>query len=112
MNLEGLNKRLTIFIGESDKFNHKTLYEEIVHLAHSLGIAGVSVFKGIEGYGASSHIHTTKILTLSQDLPIMIVIVDTEQNINKLLNKLDEMISEGMIIIDDVQVHKYIGRNS
>lgn len=110
--LEGNHKRLTILIGETDKWEHKPLYDEIVRLCHSLGIAGVTVFKGIEGYGKSSHIHTTKILTLSQDLPIMLIIVDNESKIEKLLSYLDNMVTEGLIMIDDVRVYKYTGRDN
>jgi PII-like signaling protein len=112
MKLAGKNKRLTIFIGESDKVGHTPLYDAIVKKAHSLGIAGASVIKCVEGYGASSHIHTTRILTLSEDLPIMIVIIDSQANIDKLLPYLDEVISEGIVVIDDVEVYKYSGRNT
>jgi PII-like signaling protein len=108
--LEGHQKRLTIFIGESDRHGHTPLATEIVQRAHSAGIAGASVFRGVEGYGASNHIHTTRILSLSDDLPVAVVIVDTDENIRDFLRDLDELITEGLVIIDDVEVVKYTGR--
>jgi protein CrcB len=76
MKLEGPGERLTIFIGETDQHQHKPLYTEIVHRAHAAGLAGATVLRGLEGYGASRHIHTTRILSLSEDLPVIVVIVD------------------------------------
>jgi PII-like signaling protein len=110
MSLHGRARRLTIFIGDSDQHHHRPLYTEIVHRAHNRGLAGASVFHGIEGYGASSRIHTSRILSLSDDLPIAIVIVDTEDRINDFLPELDGLIDEGLVIIDDVEVHRYAGR--
>ena len=110
MKLEGMQKRLTIFVGEADRAGHRSLATEIVHRAHGAGLAGASVFRGVEGYGASNHLHTTRVLSLSDDLPIAIVIVDNEQHIRDFLPVLDELIGEGLIIIDDVEVVKYTGR--
>ena len=110
MKLEGRQKRLTIFIGESDRYGHTPLATEIVHRAHAAGLAGASVFRGIEGFGASNHIHTTRILSLSDDLPITITIVDTAEHISAFLPQLDELISEGLVIVEDVEVVKYTGR--
>lgn len=76
MKVSGKALRLTVFIGESDLWRHKPLYTEIVHRAHRAGLAGATVLRGIEGYGASSHIHTMRLLSLSEDLPVVIVIVD------------------------------------
>ena len=110
MRLEGHQKRLTIFVGESDRHGHTPLATEIVQRAHQAGLAGATVFRGVEGYGASNHIHTTRILSLSDDLPITVVIVDTDERIQAFLPELDELITEGLVILDDDEVVKYVGR--
>ena len=110
MKLQGPAMRLTIFVCESDQWHHHPVYTEIVHRAHAAGLAGASVMRGIEGYGASSHIHTTRILSLSEDLPVAIVIVDAVDRIEAFLPQLDELITEGLIILDPVNVIKYAGR--
>jgi uncharacterized protein len=112
MRLSGPARRLTIFIGEDDRWHHKPLYTEIVHRAHKAGLAGASVFRGLEGYGASSRIHTSRILSLSQDLPLAIIMIDTPDRIDQFLPQLDELVSEGLVILDDVEVIRYIGRDA
>jgi PII-like signaling protein len=111
MKLEGRQQRLTIFVGESDHVGHTPLATELVQRAHAAGLAGASVFRGIEGYGASNHIHTTRILSLSDDLPIAVVIVDAAERIEAFLPLLDELITEGLVIRDEVEVVKYVGRS-
>jgi PII-like signaling protein len=111
MRLEGHQKRLTIFVGESDHHGHTPLATEIVQRAHRAGLAGASVFRGVEGYGASNHIHTTRILSLSDDLPIAIIIVDTDEAIQRFVPELDALITEGLVILDEVEVIKYVGRS-
>lgn len=101
---------LRIFIGESDKLHGKALYEQIVLKARELNLAGATVLRGIMGYGANSRIHTSKILELSEDLPIIIEIVDIEENINKLMPFLDEVVKEGLITLEKVKVIKYLPR--
>ena len=111
MRLEGSQKRLTIFIGESDRVGHTPLATEIVQRAHAAGLAGATVFRGVEGYGASHHIHTTRLLSLSDDLPVAVIVVDAEERIRGFLDQLDELITEGLVILEDVEVVKYVGRS-
>jgi uncharacterized protein len=108
--LDGPAVRLTIFIGEDDTWHHRPLYHEIVRRAHASGLAGASVLRGIEGYGASSRIHTTRLLSLSDDLPIAVIIVDREDRIRAFLPELDELVAEGLVIMDPVEVIRYVGR--
>ncbi|MEU1080807.1 DUF190 domain-containing protein [Streptomyces sp. NPDC005908] len=109
--LTGRALRVTILIGENDVWHHKALYTEIVHRAHRSGLAGASVFRGIEGFGASSLIHTTRLLSLSEDLPVAVVIVDDEPRIRAFLPQLDELVTEGLVILDDCEVIRYVGRS-
>jgi PII-like signaling protein len=108
--LEGPAVRLTIFIGENDRWHHRPLFTEIVHRAHAAGLAGASVLRGVEGYGASSRIHTARLLSLSEDLPIVIVIVDAEEKVRAFLPVLEELVAEGLVMIDPVEVIRYVGR--
>ncbi len=110
MNIEGNQQRVTIFIGESDRYGHKPLATEITQRAQSAGLAGVTVLRGIEGFGASNHLHTNRILSLSADLPIVIVIVDAEERISPFLADIHDLITEGLVIVDEVRVIKYVGR--
>jgi PII-like signaling protein len=112
MRIEGPAERLTVFVGESDQHDHKPLYSEIVHRAHAAGRAGATVLRGVEGFGASNHVHTTRILRLSEDLPVVIVIVDTADKIAGFLSQLDELISEGLVVRERVNVVKYVGRDA
>ncbi|MFE7896797.1 DUF190 domain-containing protein [Streptomyces sp. NPDC057424] len=109
--LTGRGLRLTVFVGESDTWHHKPLYSEIVHRAHAAGLAGASVFRGIEGFGTSSLIHTSRLLSLSEDLPIAVVIVDTEARVRAFLPHLDELVTEGLVTLDDCEVIRYTGRD-
>lgn len=110
MKLSGPALRLTVLIGEDDHWHGKPLYTEIVHRAHAAGLAGASVFHGFEGYGASSRIHTSRLLSLSEDLPVAIIMVDTAAKIEQFLPQLDELVTEGLVILDDVRVVRYVGR--
>jgi PII-like signaling protein len=98
---------LRIFIGESDTYQGKPLYEQIVLEAKKLNLAGATVLRGIMGFGAQSRIHTAKILQLSEDLPVVIEIVDTREKIEQLLPFLDETVREGLITIEKVKIIKY-----
>ncbi|MFF8727178.1 DUF190 domain-containing protein [Streptomyces sp. NPDC015171] len=108
--LTGGALRVTIFIGESDSWHHKPLYSEIVHRAHKAGLAGASVFRGVEGFGASSLIHTSRLLSLSEDLPVAVVVVDTEDRVRAFLPQLDELVESGLVILDACEVIRYAGR--
>ena len=98
---------LRIFIGETDSYKGKPLYEQIVLKARELNLAGATVMRGVMGFGADSRMHTAKILRLSEDLPIIIEIVDTEENLQKLQPFLDETVEEGLITLEKVKVIKY-----
>ena len=110
MTLHGTALRLTVLVGEADQFHHRPLYTEIVHRAHEAGLAGASVFRGIEGYGRSSLIHTSRLLSLSEDLPVSVVIVDVADKIRAFLPQLDELVTEGLVLLDEVEVARYVGR--
>jgi hypothetical protein len=98
---------LRIFIGESDNYRGKALYEQIVLKAREMNLAGATVTRGIMGFGADSRMHTAKLLRLSEDLPVVIELVDAEENLNKLLPFLDEVVEEGLITLEKVRVIKY-----
>ena len=107
MKISGEAKLVRIFIGESDRWHGVPLYEAIVREVREMGLAGATVIRGVEGFGANSRIHTAKILRLSEDLPVLIEIVDKEERIADILPVLDEMIGEGLITIERVEVIKY-----
>src|SRR5881296_510811 len=109
MKLEGEGKLLRLFIGESDTWHGKPLYQAIVERVRREGLAGATVLRGIEGFGADSRLHTSRILRLSEDLPIVIEIVDTPEQIDRILPLLDEMVEEGMVTLERVEVIAYRG---
>jgi PII-like signaling protein len=98
---------LRIFIGEAEKFGNKPLYESIVLKAREMQLAGATVLRGPMGFGHSSHIHTSKILRLSHDLPLVIEIVDSQEKIDAFIAVLDTMISSGLLTLEKVQVLRY-----
>ena len=110
MNLPEKGKLLRIFIGESDRHEHKPLYEAIVLKAREMGMAGATVLRGPMGFGANSPLHTAKILRLSMDLPLVIEMVDTEERIANFLTILDGMMKDGLVTLEDVQVIHYRGK--
>jgi PII-like signaling protein len=109
MTIEGEGKLLRIYIGEDDRWEHKPLYEEIVRAAREAQMAGATVLRGIEGFGRTSHLHTTRILRLSEDLPLVIEIVDSAERIDAFLASIDPMITGGMITTERVSVRAYRG---
>jgi PII-like signaling protein len=98
---------LRVFIGESDKWEGKPLYEALVLKAREMGLAGATMLRGLMGYGAASRVHTAKILRLSEDLPVIVEIVDSQEKIATFLPVIDEMIQEGMVTLERVQVILY-----
>ncbi|PZA07214.1 MULTISPECIES: DUF190 domain-containing protein [unclassified Meiothermus] len=107
MKLEGEAKLVRIFVGESDRWQGKPLYEAIVLEAKRQGLAGATVFKGVMGFGAHSRIHSAKILQLSEDLPVMIEIVDAEEKVRAFLPALEAMVGEGLVTMERVEVIRY-----
>jgi uncharacterized protein len=96
--------KLTIYVGDSDKYGRKPLHLALVELLHDEGISGATVLHGIEGYGSHERIHTARILDLSGDLPMVIVAVDLPEKIEAVLPKLDEMIGEGLVTTEESRV--------
>src|SRR5271167_1837722 len=109
MKLEGEGSLLRIYLGELDKWHHQPLYEAIVLKAREVGLAGATVLRGPMGFGANSHLHTAKILRLSEDLPVLIEIVDKEDRINAFLPELDTMMRDGLVTLEKIHVIKYQG---
>lgn len=107
MNNETDNRLLRIFIGESDSFDGRPLYQAIVEALRQAGLAGVTVLRGIEGFGKSSRLHTAHILRLSEDLPIVIECVDTYERIEAIFPTLDAMIGDGLVTMERVEVRVY-----
>ena len=107
MKLEGEGTLLRIFIGESDTWEGRPLYQAIVSRVREEGIAGATVIRGIEGFGAHSRIHTTRILRLSEDLPVIVEIVDATDRIDRILPMLDSMVTEGLITMEKVHIVAY-----
>ena len=111
MTLPEEGQLLRIFIGESDKYERQPLYEWIVRKARKFGLAGATVFRGLEGYGAHSRLHTTKILRLSSDLPIVVEIVDTSEKIEQFMPIIDDAIKEGLATLEKATIRFYRGGN-
>jgi PII-like signaling protein len=105
--IEGEGKLLRIFIGESDKHGRKPLYQAIVEMLRQEGLAGATVLRGVEGFGAHSRLHTARLLRLSEDLPMVIEVVDGADAIDAVLPKLDAMIGDGMVTLERVEVLAY-----
>jgi len=96
--------KLTVYVGDSDRHGRKPLHLAIAELLHDEGISGATVLHGIEGYGSHKKIHTSRILDLSGDLPVVIVVVDLPEKIDAVLPKLDEMIGEGLVTTEEVRI--------
>lgn len=107
MKIEGTGLLVRIYIGEADTWQGRPLYEAIVHLLRERGLAGATVLRGIEGFGARQRLHSTRILSLSTDLPILVETVDTEERIHAVLPELDSMVEDGLITLERVEVIAY-----
>lgn len=107
MHLEGRGERLTVFVDENDRYHHRPLYAEIVERARKAGLAGATALRGVEGFGASTVLHLAHRLHLSDALPVMIVIVDRAERIEAFLPVLDELIDEGLVVREPVDVLTY-----
>jgi uncharacterized protein len=105
--IEGKARRLTIYLGESDHFERKPLYKAIVEALREQGLAGATVTRGIEGFGKTSRIHTAAILRLSEDLPIVIEVIDRQERIDSALPVIEKMVSKGLVTLEDVEVITY-----
>lgn len=100
-------RRLMVLVGEGDRWQHRPVFTEIVHRAHAAGLAGASVFRGVEGYGGSNLIHTNRLLSLSEDLPVAVVVVDEPERIDAFLPQLEELLGGGLVLVDDVEVVRF-----
>ncbi len=107
MRLQEMAILLRIYIGEDDRFDHHPLYEAIVLKAREQGLAGATVLRGPMGFGHSSRVHTAKILRLSEDLPIVVEIIDSEENIKAFLPSLDGMVKGGLVSLEEVRILRY-----
>ena len=96
--------RVTVFLDETDTWHGRPVYTELVHRAHAAGLAGATVLRGIEGYGASSRIHTARLLSLSEALPVLVILVDGAERIRSFLPQVTELVGEGLITVDGVEV--------
>lgn len=107
MPLHGTGLLVRIYLGESDTWHGRPLYQAIVERMRDAGLAGATVLRGIEGFGAKQHLHTTRILRLSEDLPILVEAVDSEEKIRGILPALDEMLGDGLITLERVEIIAY-----
>jgi PII-like signaling protein len=107
MKIEGQGLLARIYVGESDRWHGQPLYEAIVEHLRDQGLAGATVLRGIEGFGANHHLHTTRILRLSEDLPVLIEVVDEEERLRAALPEIDAMVGDGLITLERVEIFAY-----
>lgn len=112
MRLQGRALQLTIIVDDTDTWQHKPLFTEIVHRAHAFGLAGATVFRGMEGFGATSVVHTTRLLSMADDLPTAVVIVDEEDRVRAFMSQLEELSVSGLVTVHEVEVVHYAGRET
>jgi PII-like signaling protein len=111
MRITGPGKQLRIFIGESDRWHHRSLADALLEMLRAEGLAGATVLRGVAGFGAHSRIHTAHVLRLSEDLPVVIEVIDRPDRIEKVMPRLDEMVQEGLVVISDVEIVVYRHRD-
>lgn len=109
MRIEGDATRVTIVVGEADRWEHRPLSEAIVEMLRAEGCAGATVLRGVAGFGRGSRIHTANILRLSEDLPVVILLVDTPERVERVMPRIEEMVAGGLVMTDEVNVRKYVG---
>ena len=107
MHIDGPGLRLRIYVGETDRWHGRPLYDALVIRAREMGLAGATVLRGVEGYGARSRLHTAKVLRLSENLPMIVEIVDREDRVRAFMTACDEMITDGLVTADPVEIVKY-----
>ena len=100
-------RRVTVFVNETDRHGHRPLYTELVHRAHAAGLAGATVLRGIEGYGASSHIHTTRILSLTEALPLVVIIVDEAAKVEQFMPQLADLVGDKLVLVEETHIVDY-----
>jgi uncharacterized protein len=110
MDLTGHALRVSIFVGQDDMWQHTPLYHEIVRRAHGAGLAGATVLHGTEGFGAASFVHTDRLLSMAEGLPTVVIIIDAEDRVRAFLPQLDEIIAEGTVLVDEVEVLRTGGK--
>jgi len=101
--------RLTVYLKVNARWHHRPVYSEVVHRAHAAGLAGASVFRGDEGFGKSEHIHSTRLFSLNGDLPCAVVIIDAEARIRAFLPRIEEILEDGIVFLEPVEVVRYAG---
>jgi PII-like signaling protein len=111
MRITGPGKQLRIFIGESDRWHHRSLADAILEMLRAEGLAGATMLRGVAGFGAHSRIHTAHVLRLSEDLPVVIEVIDRPDRIEKVTPRLDEMVQEGLVVVSDVEIVVYRHRD-
>jgi len=106
--LTGTALRATVYVGEDDMHQHRPVYDEIVVRARAAGLAGATVTRGVEGYGRHSLVHTARLVSLSSDLPMVVELIDEEAKIRAFLNQLDDVVTGGLVTVEEVEVHRYV----
>ncbi|MDQ0792654.1 DUF190 domain-containing protein [Streptomyces sp. B1I3] len=101
--------RLTALVADTDRWHHRPLYSEIVHRAHAAGLSGASVLRGVEGFGSSRTVHTTRLVSLADDLPVMVVVVDTEERIHAFVPELEDLGIKGPVTLEPVRAVRFTG---